>query len=138
MAVLAEATAKEIASLLPNIGPLPVHEAIRPPETGLVMVQGRIGGDGCPFNVGEATVSRAVVRLASGEMGFAYVLGREREKARLAALCDALMQSEPHRAALEREVLAPLRARIETERRRAAARTAATRVEFFTLVRGDN
>jgi alpha-D-ribose 1-methylphosphonate 5-triphosphate synthase subunit PhnG len=138
MAVLVEATAEELAHLLANVAALPAHEVVRPPETGLVMVQGRIGGDGAPFNIGEATVSRAAVRLASGQMGFGYVLGRACEKARLLALCDALMQSEPHRAALEREVLTPLRARIAAERRLAAERTAATKVDFFTLVRGDN
>jgi alpha-D-ribose 1-methylphosphonate 5-triphosphate synthase subunit PhnG len=138
LALLVEATAEELARLLANVATLPAHEVVRQPETGLVMVQGRIGGDGAPFNVGEATVSRAAVRLASGELGFGHVLGREREKARLVALCDALMQSAPHRAALEREVLAPLRARVATERRLAAARTAATKVDFFTLVRGDN
>ncbi len=63
-------------------------------EDGLVMVRGRIGGDGAPFNLGEATVTRAAVRLASGEVGFGYVLGRDREKARLIALCDALLQSD--------------------------------------------
>ena len=138
LAVLVEASTHELARLLENVAALPAHEIVRQPETGLVMLQGRIGGDGAPFNVGEATVSRAVVRLTSGEMGFGYVLGREREKARLVALCDALMQSTPHRAALEREVIAPVRARIAAERRLTAERTAATRVDFFTLVRGDN
>ena len=62
------------------------------------MVRGRIGGDGAPFNVGEATVTRAAVRLASGEIGFGYVLGRDHEKARLIALCDALLQTDRYRA----------------------------------------
>ena len=65
----------------------------RQAESGLVMVRGRIGGDGAPFNLGEATVTRAAVRLASGEIGFGYVLGRDHEKARLIALCDALLQT---------------------------------------------
>jgi alpha-D-ribose 1-methylphosphonate 5-triphosphate synthase subunit PhnG len=138
MALLVEARREELASLLSDLAPLPAHEVVRQPETGLVMVQGRIGGDGSPFNVGEATVSRAVVRLASGEMGFSYVLGRDREKARLVALCDALVQCGSYRSAVEAKVLAPLRERIGDERGRVAARTAATRVDFFTLVRGDN
>ena len=65
------------------------------------MVRGRIGGDGAAFNLGEATVSRAAVRLASGEVGFGYALGRDRDKARLIALCDALAQSEEYSAVLE-------------------------------------
>ena len=70
--------------------------------------------------------------------GFGYVLGRDQQKARLIALCDALFQCSSHRAAIEREVLAPLRARIDDERQLADARTAATRVNFFTLVRGED
>src|SRR5262245_60704728 len=138
MAVLVEARAEEIADRLGDLGTLPAHETVRAPETGLVMVQGRIGGDGRPFNVGEATVSRAVIRLAGGEMGFGYALGRDHAKARLVALCDALLQSPAHGPATEERVLAPLRARIAEERARVAANTAATRVDFFTLVRGDN
>ena len=57
------------------------------------MVRGRVGGDGAPFNLGEATVSRAAVRLSTGEVGFGYTLGRDGEKAQLIALCDALVQS---------------------------------------------
>src|SRR5437879_5080477 len=76
MAVLAEAEASEIAHRLEAVGATPAHQEIRPAETGLVMVRGRIGGDGAPFNLGEATVTRCAVQLVSGEIGFAYVLGR--------------------------------------------------------------
>jgi len=69
------------------------------------MVRGRIGGDGAPFNLGEATVSRAAVRLATGEVGFGYVLGRDRQKARMIALCDALVQSNEFAEAVETKVL---------------------------------
>jgi alpha-D-ribose 1-methylphosphonate 5-triphosphate synthase subunit PhnG len=138
LALLVEATTDELTELLAGMGALAMHVDIRQPETGLVMVRGRIGGDGAPFNLGEATVSRAAVRLASGELGFGYVLGRDREKARLIALCDALLQQETCRPAVEEYVLAPLRARIDAERQAVAARTAATRVDFFTLARGDD
>ncbi len=138
MRLLVEAGAGELSALLAGVGALPSHEDVRAPETGLVMVRGRIGGDGAAFNVGEATVSRAAVRLESGEVGFGYVLGRDREKARLIALCDALMQCGRFRGAVETSVLTPLRERIEAERRTQAERTAATRVDFFTLVRGED
>ncbi len=101
------------------------------------MVRGRIGGDGAPFNLGEASVSRAAVRLASGEVGFGYVLGRDGEKARLIALCDALIQSGDLAAEIEQKVVAPLRQERETTRSQQAAETAATRVDFYTLVRGE-
>ena len=136
MAVLAHSATADIAERLDAIA-VPAHENLREPENGLVMVRGRIGGDGAPFNLGEATISRAAVRLASGEVGFGYTLGRDRQKARLIALCDALIQTPDHAGAIETQVLAPLRATVISERNRKAAETAATRVDFYTLVRGE-
>jgi alpha-D-ribose 1-methylphosphonate 5-triphosphate synthase subunit PhnG len=136
MAVLAHSDAAEIAGYLETIG-LPAYENLREPENGLVMVRGRIGGDGAPFNLGEATVSRAAVRLATGEMGFGYTLGRDQEKARMIALCDALVQSNEFADVVEAKVLAPLRAAMNSEQTRKAAESAATRVDFYTLVRGE-
>ena len=138
MAVLADAPAQDIAAGLAALGPPPAHDEVRPAETGLVMVRGRMGGDGAPFNLGEATVTRCAVQLATGEIGFGYVLGRDRDKARLAALCDALWQSTAHRAAVERDVLSPIRARQQERLARAREETAATKVDFFTLVRGED
>jgi alpha-D-ribose 1-methylphosphonate 5-triphosphate synthase subunit PhnG len=136
MAVLAHFDASEIAGRLDALT-LPACENLREAENGLVMVRGRIGGDGAPFNLGEATVSRAAVRLATGEVGFGYTLGRDRQKARMIALCDALVQSNEFADAVEAGVLAPLRAAMISEQNRKAAETAATRVDFYTLVRGE-
>jgi alpha-D-ribose 1-methylphosphonate 5-triphosphate synthase subunit PhnG len=136
MAVLAHSGAAEIAARLEAVV-VPGHTNLREPESGLVMVRGRIGGDGAPFNLGEATVSRAAVRLATGEMGFGYTLGRDRQKAQMIALCDALIQSADHAEQIETQVLAPLRAAVAADRSRKAAETAATRVDFYTMVRGE-
>ena len=138
MAVLAESATDEIASLVEGLEPLPAYDDMRAPENGLVMIRGRVGGDGAQFNLGEATVSRAVVRLATGETGFGYVLGRDRDKARQIALCDALVQTEDYSAAVESKVIAPLRARLEAQRDLRARQVAATKVDFFTLVRGED
>lgn len=138
MAILAQAKQQEIADGLSAIAGDIAHVDLRPPETGLVMLRGRIGGDGAPFNVGEATVTRCAVQLPSGKVGFSYALGRDRDKARLAALCDALWQSDVHRAAIEQHVLAPIHTRLEAERMETDSRTAATRVDFFTMVRGED
>lgn len=138
MAVLAQAGTDEIAAALATLGPAPAHEEVRPAETGLVMVRGRVGGDGAPFNLGEATVTRCAVQLASGEIGFGTVLGRDRDKARLAALADALWQSADYQTAVEQKIVEPLRARQQERLARSRAETAATKVDFFTLVRGDN
>ena len=136
MAVLAHSEPSEISGYLDAIA-LPAHENLREPENGLVMVRGRTGGDGAAFNLGEATVSRAAVRLSTGEVGFGYTLGRDRQKAQMIALCDALIQSADHAGTVETQVLAPLRATIAAGQSRKAAETAATRVDFYTMVRGE-
>ncbi len=134
MGLLARAAPARLAGLFPD---LPAHDMLRPPEIGAVMVQGRTGGTGQPFNLGEMTVTRCVLRLASGAVGHAHVQGRDKAHATRAAVVDALMQT-PEAAALRTRVLTPLQAD-ETARRSAnAARAATTRVEFFTLVRGED
>ena len=136
MVVLAHSEPSEISGRLEAIA-LPDHENLREPENGLVMVRGRIGGDGAAFNLGEATVSRAAVRLSTGEIGFGYTLGRDGAKARMIALCDAMVQSDEFADLVETKVIAPLRAAISAKRNRKAAEAAATRVDFYTLVRGE-
>jgi alpha-D-ribose 1-methylphosphonate 5-triphosphate synthase subunit PhnG len=136
MTVLAHSDAANIAQHLAAID-VPAHQLLREPENGLVMVRGRIGGDGAPFNLGEATVSRAAVRLGSGEVGFGYTLGRDSDKARMIALCDAMVQSPEFADAVEANVLAPLRAAMLARRGQRSAEAAATRVDFYTMVRGE-
>lgn len=136
MGVLGHCPTADIARQFEAIA-VPDHEQLRTPENGLLMLRGRIGGDGAPFNLGEATVSRAAVRLNSGEVGFGYTLGRDGAKAQLIALCDALIQTSEFAATIETQVLTPLRARVVAERKRKAAETAATKVDFYTLVRGE-
>jgi len=135
MAVLADTPTGEIEAQLSGVT-VPAHEDLRLPENGLVMLRGRIGGDGAPFNLGEATVTRAAVRLASGETGFAYVLGRDPKKAKLIAVCDALIQSKDSKRVID-AVIVPLEAAMQARRRQVDVETAATRVNFFTLVRGE-
>jgi alpha-D-ribose 1-methylphosphonate 5-triphosphate synthase subunit PhnG len=135
MAVLADTSTDDIAARMSALD-VPACEELRTPENGLVMLRGRIGGDGAPFNLGEATVTRAALRLKSGEVGFAYVLGRDRRKARLIAICDAMVQSKD-RARVFEAVVAPLEQAMIARRQRTDAETAATKVNFFTLVRGE-
>ena len=111
---------------------------LRPVETGLVMLRGRMGGSGPAFNIGEATVTRATVRLDTGTVGFSYLLGRSHRRARLAALVDALGQDPAWREGLERNLVAPVEERQAATDARVRADTAATRVDFFTLVRGED
>jgi len=108
---------------------------LREPETGLVMVRARAGGTGDKFNLGEMTVTRCVLRLKSGAVGVAYVQGRSRRKAELAALADALLQEPSLHEKTRQELIEPLRLRLETEAARMQRKAQATRVEFFTVAR---
>jgi alpha-D-ribose 1-methylphosphonate 5-triphosphate synthase subunit PhnG len=138
MALFAKARLDELAGPIADLLPNERARDLKPVETGLVMLRGRIGGDGAPFNLGEATVTRAIVELATGERGFAHILGRDEKRARLAALADALWQREDARAEIETAILAPVAARLAAEAAKTRAETAATRVDFFTLVRGED
>ncbi|MBB4038472.1 alpha-D-ribose 1-methylphosphonate 5-triphosphate synthase subunit PhnG [Microvirga flocculans] len=137
MALCADAERSDLEAILAALRCEDGVEDLRRPETGLVMVRGRMGGDGAPFNFGEATVTRAVVRLASGEVGFAYQLGRDAPKARMAAIIDALLQN-PLRSLETDMALSPLEQRLSAERALRERRTAATRVNFYTMVRGED
>lgn len=134
MSLLAEAPPARLAALLPD---LPETALLRPAEVGSVMVRGRVGGTGAPFNLGEMTVTRCSLRLDCGAVGHAYVQGRDKDHARRAAVVDALMQT-PEAARVEAQVLHPLRLEAEARRTTRAAKAAATKVEFFTMVRGED
>jgi alpha-D-ribose 1-methylphosphonate 5-triphosphate synthase subunit PhnG len=138
MAALSHAAPAELKRLWEGSGLPQEAELLRGPETGLVTMRGRIGGGGAPFNFGEATVTRATVRLPNGKVGHAYALGRDKEKARLSAIADALWQDPARRAEVEAKILKPLRAVSAAADDRRRAETAATKVDFFTLVRGED
>lgn len=133
MAVLARAGYGEIAGHLGVLPALPAHTLLRGPEAGLVMVRGRAGGGGGPFNLGEMTVTRCSVRDSDGRIGHAYVAGRDRAQAELAARLDALLQDASWHDAVEAAVIAPLEAEQSSVRAEAARRAAATKVQFFTM-----
>lgn len=110
----------------------------RAPQTGIIGLRGRIGGGGDAFNFGEATITRATVRLSSGAIGHAYALGRDHAKAKLSAVIDALSLDEAWRERIDQDIIAPLRAVMDARDKKRAAETAATKVDFFTMVRGDD
>ena len=113
-------------------------DSLRAPETGLVLLRARIGGDGDRFNLGEATISRCVLKHLTPDhralAGVGHVLGRDLDRARRVAALDALLQREDLHGALAAALLQPMAA--DTARRQAAERAAteATRVRFFTLM----
>lgn len=111
-------------------------EVLRAPEVGTVMVRGRAGGTGAAFNLGEMTVTRCALRVGEAT-GHGWVQGRAPEAARAAALCDALMQG-PEAGRVAAEVLGPIRAARDAAEAERAEKAAATKVEFFTMARGED
>ncbi len=140
MRTLAMASRPALERAWAHWAPQPAVELIRGPQAGLVMVRSRIDAGGARFNLGEATVTRATVRLHGGPLsadavGSAYVLGTDLEHARLAAIFDGLLADEGQHDRAMAEVVAPLQL-AQTQRdaaRRAEART--TQVDFFTVAR---
>jgi alpha-D-ribose 1-methylphosphonate 5-triphosphate synthase subunit PhnG len=142
MSVLAKAGAAEleqaIASMRDTLGELPVYRLIRRPEVGMTMVRARAGGTGRTFNLGEMTMTRCTLRTGDGLVGTSYVAGRSRRHAELAALLDALLQDPARQPQVMALVIDPLARSQELRRNRRVERSAGTRVDFFTVVRGED
>ena len=138
MALLARAPVPALESAL---GEQAAHEPrwLRRPETGLMMVQGRAGGTGERFNLGEVTVTRCALRPAGDNhqaaVGVAYVLGRNHRQSVLAAMADSLLQDPLHQPRLEAVLLEPVRRHLAAQQAGRQARTQSTKVDFFTVAR---
>lgn len=137
LAVLSRASTAQLEIMAGYVHGLPSIQQVRPAEVGMVMLRGRIGGTGNPFNLGEATVVRCAVRLGDGPLGVGYVLGRDKRRAELVAMFDALLQDPLHHAALQRTLVAPLAEGQLQDRAHRQQAMAQSKVEFFTFVRGE-
>jgi len=137
MELLAKAEDAVLTAAWDALADKPEVTRVRGPETGLVMLRGRIGGGGSPFNLGEATVSRATVRLGTGEIGHGQTLGLSRRKAELAAIFDAMTQRPEHGEMVE-TLLNGIEAELAERDAERERQTAATKVDFFTMVRGED
>jgi alpha-D-ribose 1-methylphosphonate 5-triphosphate synthase subunit PhnG len=137
MGVLAKARPEELEAAWGQLELRPAYQFLRRPEIGLLMAQGRIGGDGRSFNFGEMTVTRCSVRVDNGAIGHAVVAGRSPRHAELAAVADALMQDAVHAKAVEKAVIGPLARAHQARRDAVACKAAATKVAFFTLARAE-
>ncbi|WP_087724005.1 phosphonate C-P lyase system protein PhnG [Pandoraea sp. PE-S2T-3] len=135
LALLARATRDELDDALARCPGAPEFVWLRAPQTGLVLVQGRVGGSGDRFNLGETTLTRCTLRQRDGVVGTGYVLGRDAERAVRVARLDALMQMPQHHATLAAGPLAAIAQRVADAVEQAKTATAASRVEFFTMVR---
>lgn len=137
LGTLARARIDELEAAWQDWDTQPAVRTLRGPEFGLVMTRGRVGGGGAPFNIGEVTMTRAVVQLGGGEVGFGHCLGRSGRKALLVATFDALWQTA-ERDRVEERLVAPVARRLAEAASTKNRQTAATRVNFFTLVRGED
>ena len=138
LSVLAKAPGGELLACWKRTGLDPSVELLRGPESGLVALQGRAGGTGQPFHVGEVSATRVTVRIGSGHVGHAMISGRDSRKAQLVAVIDALAQDPAQAGLIEREIVAPLERLASEADTKLREETAATRVNFFTMVRGED
>ena len=136
MGILARSSLADIEKRVERLGDLPQYTFLRQPEIGLTMVRGRAGGTGEIFNIGEMTVTRCVVKFGK-VTGFSYVGGRSKRHAELAAVCDGLLQQEEWFAEIRDRIVQPLQIIIQEKQAKQQKKTEATKVEFFTMLRGE-
>lgn len=135
--VLALTPYARLLSVWQTLGIHTGHRCVRGPETGMAMVRGRMGGSGNAFNLGEMTLTRASVVLEDGSLGHGWVAGRNKPQAELIALIDACARQQAWARRIDSELVEPLAEALEEERQQASQAAAATRVDFFTMVRGE-
>lgn len=138
MGLLARAAQTPVEAFWDALPKQPDYEILRAPESGLVMARGRAGGTGREFNLGEVSLTRCSVLLKTGFTGHGYVAGRKPRQAELAALIDAMMLEGTLRSEIETGLLRPLEQAEAEQRRQAGRKAAATKVDFFTMVRGED
>lgn len=136
--VLALADAERIDQHFKALQGVPAYRFLRQPETGMAMVRARTGGTGAQFNLGEITISRCTVVMADSDVvGIAHVQGRSLRHAEQAAVLDALLQTPQWHARLYEQLIQALEEAHAAARDALAQAAASTKVEFFTLARGD-
>lgn len=138
LSVLAHSSAALLETHWQALNLQPAFTLIRPAEIGLTRLPARMGATGKRFVMGDATVTRAVVQLSDGTLGYSYLLGRDKAHAERCALLDALLQQPETRQLLEEKIITPLAAWRDEQRQLRAREIASSKVDFFTLVRGDN
>ncbi|MEM7595832.1 MAG: phosphonate C-P lyase system protein PhnG [Cyanobacteria bacterium P01_A01_bin.83] len=136
MAILAKSSPVDLEQQVKTLGEIPKYTFLRNSEIGLAMVRGRAGGTGEAFNLGEMTVTRCVIKMEDVR-GFGYVGGRSKRHAELAAVCDGLLQQNEWRDRVQELVMQPLQTKLIEHQKKQQSQTEATKVEFFTMLRGE-
>ncbi|MDY6792764.1 MAG: phosphonate C-P lyase system protein PhnG [Thermodesulfobacteriota bacterium] len=137
MSVLAKSSSSELENVWQKLSEKPIYRHLHKPETGSMMVRGRAGGSGPRFNLGEMTTSRCTIQTVKGYVGSAYVAGCDHRHAELAAIFDALLQDPVYHHNIFSSVISRLKSSFDKKRKEASKKSAATKVDFFTMVRGE-
>ncbi|MDK9759491.1 phosphonate C-P lyase system protein PhnG [Vibrio sp. D173a] len=138
MSVLAQSSFTELKAHWDELGLNAEYAMVRQPEIGLAQVRARMGSTGRQFNMGDVTITRAVIKLNSGELGYSYLQGRDKPHAELAAVIDAVMQNGKQAEAINTQVIEPLAAMKHERDSQRRQEVAASKVDFFTMVRGED
>ena len=137
MSILSKSSCQELEDAWKGISEKPGYQHLRKPETGIIMARARAGGSGLRFNLGEMTATRCAVKTDDGYVGCAYVMGRDHRHAELAAVFDALLQNPGHQLKLLNKVILKLKVSHKKRKEKISKKSAATKVDFFTMVRGE-
>ncbi|AUQ41099.1 phosphonate C-P lyase system protein PhnG [Yersinia ruckeri] len=140
MSVLAHSQPDDLLAHWQPLNLHPRYQVIRAPEIGLNQLQARMGGTGRRFILGDMTITRAVVKLVESDdiYGYSYIAGRNKPHAEHCALLDALLQQKGLGELLQKSVIIPLAALQQERRQLRACAIASSKVDFFTLVRGED
>jgi len=137
MSILAKSSSQELEDAWQGMSERPEYRHLHKPETGSIMVRGRAGGSGIRFNLGEMTATRCTIQIVKGHVGSAYVMGRDHRHAELAAIFDALLQDALHYPEIFNSIVSRLKISCDKRKDEISKKSAATKVDFFTMVRGE-
>lgn len=137
MSVLSKSLSQELEDAWQEVSERPEYRHLHKPETGSIMIRGRAGGSGNRFNLGEVTATRCTIQIEKGHVGSAYVLGRDHRHAELAAIFDALLQDPLRYPEISNRVISRLKVSYDKRKEEVSKKSAATKVDFFTMVRGE-
>lgn len=136
LSVLSRSSLKSIQEHWSQLSIKPEYQQLKAPESGMVMVKAKAGGTGQDFNMGEMTVTRTVIQLNSGEVGYGYTQGRDKQKSKLIALIDACHQLAEYTEKITHHLMQPLEAKLDENYQKVQEKTNSSKVDFFTMVRG--
>ena len=142
LSVLSVSELSAIQSYWQALSISPRYSLLKAPEVGMTMVRAKTGGTGQAFNMGEMTVTRTVIRLndinaQNDVIGFGYTAGRNTQKSELIAVIDACFQLSEYAASITKLLLQPLQQLRQQQKNQQTAQVSATKVNFFTMVRGE-